>query len=211
MEAYHVKEIPDPSDIGPHKNIILHVGLNDIKHQPTSHVPVVLQDLEQKCTAIMDAFPKSNVYVCPLLPTKDPNNISRVGKMNFGIYCMSEKYTNLLLVDNYFDLFASKNQTLRPDLGRFWHGKPASDDLHIGKAGTKLLARCLKHTILKRKGPITQYAVGNSNFSGNIQGRFDGDYRAAVFRSSNFGGQYNRAVTPPNRPSHDGFTRYDWS
>ena len=85
IAAYHVDKIPTPSEIGPHKNIILHVGINDIKSGDISHVPKVVDTLEQKSMAIMNAFPRSRVFICPLLPTKDVNKIAKVVQMNRGI------------------------------------------------------------------------------------------------------------------------------
>lgn len=172
MGAYHVTSIPDPMDIGPHKNIVLHVGINDVKFSSDSKVPEVLGILEQKCKAIMDAFPRCNLYVCPLLPTKDTRKCSRVHSMNEGIYRLSLKYSGLLLVENYFDLFSNRMGLLRDDLGRFWEGKPADDDLHIGKVGIKMLANCIKHTVLRRKGTVEKYAIReNSNVGSTNRSR----------------------------------------
>ena len=185
IEAYHVNSIPDPSEIGPYKNIVLHVGINDIKHINISKVPEVVGVLEEKCKAIMGAFPRSNLYVCPLLPTKDTRKSSRVYSMNVGISRLSSKYSSLLLVDNYFDLFQNSNGLLRDDLGRFWDGKPADDDLHIGKVGIKLLANCVKHTVLRRKGTVEQYAIRDNS---NVRSRRSG------MNASAFPGQYDVAL-----------------
>ena len=93
-------------------------------------------------------------------------------------------------MQNYYDLFSDHRGTLRTDLGRFWNGKPKDeDDLHIGRVGIRLLAQCIKHSVLKRKGSVSQYAVGNnwinSTSRASRQGAvapFSGDYLAALNR-----------------------------
>ena len=68
------------------------------------------------------------------------------------------KFRSGKLVIHYFGLFSDVFGNLRTDLGVFYQGRPsAQDELHLGRRGVKLLAQCLKHCVLGRKGPIIPY------------------------------------------------------
>ncbi|NQZ52547.1 MAG: alpha-ketoglutarate-dependent dioxygenase AlkB, partial [Moritella sp.] len=155
ITSYKVEEIPTPYDIGPHKNIVLHVGVNDIKFVEHSRVTSIINTLEVKCNAIINAFPRSNVYICPILPTKDPNMIPNVFSMNEGITELAKKYANICLMENYYGLFSDSKGVMKAQVGKYYKGKPNDRDfLHLGGTGIKLLAGCIKHCVLKRKGSI---------------------------------------------------------
>ena len=193
MQCYHIKEVPAPCDIGPHRNIVLHVGVNDIKAAPQSQIPGFLKTLEAKCQDIINAFPKSNLYICPLLPTKDPHKKARVYMMNEGFTSLSNRHQNILLMPhNYYDLFCDPKGLLHQRLGKFWNGNPKiHDDLHVGATGIKLLASCIKHCVLRRKGSLLSPSVDSHTSS---RSGFSGDYVAAVKRNPQYG-QYGRALT----------------
>ncbi|NQZ52534.1 MAG: alpha-ketoglutarate-dependent dioxygenase AlkB, partial [Moritella sp.] len=178
ITTYKVEEIPTPCDIGPHKNIVLHVGVNNIKFVEHSRIGRILDILEVKCKAIIDAFPNSNVYICPILPTKDPNMIHNVFHMNEGITEIANKYVNILLMDNYYDLFSDSMGMMKTQLGKFYQGKPNNRDfLHLGGTGIRLLARCIKHCVLKRKGSIKDINI-DKNVTTNIRRQSIGGNRS---------------------------------
>ncbi|NQZ52538.1 MAG: alpha-ketoglutarate-dependent dioxygenase AlkB [Moritella sp.] len=179
ITSYKIEDIPTPYDIGPHKNIVLHVGINNIKFAEPSRIRGTLDTLELKCKSIVDAFPNSNVYICPILPTKDPNMMAMVFDMNRGITELANKYTNLLLMQNYYDLFCDSKGVMKPQLGKFYQGKPNDRDfLHLGGTGIKLLARCIKHSVLRRKGPILKDININNNVNTNIRRQSIGGNRS---------------------------------
>ena len=169
VKCSKVQDIPPPAEIGLYKNIVVHVGINDVKYANKSSIPATVKLLEQKCNAIIDVFPSSNLYICPLLPTKDPDKNVNVFMMNRAITELSHKHPKILLMSNYFTLFSDAGGVMRPALGRFQGGLPFDgDDLHLGQVGIKLLAKCIKHCVLKQKGPITQfmnYVVSNIDMS----------------------------------------------
>ena len=187
VECIKVENIPPPEKVGPYKNILIHVGINDIKFKNPAILPDVVSRLELKCRALADALPSSRIYICPILPTKDGNKIPKVFRMNQGIVNFVEKHKRFMLMDNYFDLFADRRGIMDVMLGRFKQGKPLDeDDLHLGSSGIRLLAQCMKHCVLRRKGPITQYSVrdnnkgsSNTNIIGirpNVPSPFNGQY-----------------------------------
>lgn len=171
VECVKIEDIPDPVSFGPHKNIVIHVGINDIKHQHPTKVVEVVKNLEDKCTSILNAYPRSNLYICPLLPTKDPEKRAKVTNMNLGISTLANKYKNVLLMENYFGVFCGSDELLTDRLGRYWRGQPNTrDDLHLGNTGVRLLARCIKHCVLKRKGSVVQAIFDGFNGSDNGTG-----------------------------------------
>ena len=119
--------------------------------------------------------------------------------MNEGITKISHKYTNILLMENYYDIFACETETLYPSLGRFYRGAPNErDDVHLGNAGIRLLARCIKHCVLKRKGSVLSF--GQRPTQGEARGRtddrsghhnFNGQYRTALVFGRSQGGHNN--------------------
>ena len=166
VECPKIADIPDPVSFGPHKNIVIHVGINDIKHQQPAKAGEFVKKLEDKCSSIINAYPKSNLYLCPLLPTKDPNKREKVRNMNLSISALANKYDNVLLMENYFGVFCGSDELLTDRVGRYWRGQPNTrDDLHLGNTGVRLLARCIKHCVLKRKGSVVQAILDGSSGS----------------------------------------------
>ena len=149
-----------------------------------------METLDTKCKKLLNAYPKSKIYLCPILPTKDPGMIHRVNLMNEGITGISHKYTNVVLMENYYSLFTCGGETLNPRLGRFYQGAPNErDEVHLGNAGIRLLARCIKHCVLKRKGTVFSFEQGPSqgssrvSFDSRVGHRgFNGEYQAALSR-----------------------------
>lgn len=201
IPTYHISEIPDPSEIGPFKNIVLHVGINDIRrnYNGPQTINKQIEALDSKCQKLLNAYPQSKVFLCPILPTKDPGKIQRVNLMNGGITKISHKYNNVYLMENYFDIFTYETETLNPRLGRFYQGAPNDrDDVHLGNAGIRLLARCIKHCVLKRKGSVLSFGHGPSHGEARVRTdervrhhSFNGQYQAAVVRGIGHGGHNN--------------------
>ena len=94
------------------------------------------------------------------------------------------KYSNICLMENYYDLFLENEDTLSPRLGRHYQGVPNDrDDVHLGNAGIRLLARCIKHCVLKRKGSVMSFRQGGVYIAENGRNRrpsFSGQYQAAL-------------------------------
>ena len=201
IPTYTMSEIPDPSEVGPYKNIVLHVGINDIRRNfdGRKSIDKHIDTLETKCQKLLKAYPRSKVFICPILPTKDTGKIQRVNHMNESITKLSNKYSNIVLMENYYDIFTCDAETLSPLLGRYYQGAPNErDDVHLGNAGIRLLARCIKHCVLKRKGSVMSFGQGpssngardSSNSRARHQG-FDGRYQAALVRGSGHVGYTN--------------------
>ena len=197
IPTYTVDQIPGPSEIGPYKNIVLHVGINDIRknYEGQKSIDKHLGTLEKKCQSLLNSYPKAKIFICPILPTKDMGKVQRVHLMNKGISRLSDKYSNIVLMENYYQIFLGETETLSPRLGRYYQGAPNErDDVHLGNAGIRLLARCIKHCVLKRKGSVRNFGQGLNHVDINVRSdsrdrrhSFDGNYQAAVTRRFSHG------------------------
>ena len=170
-----IEDIPAPQDIGPYKNIVMHVGINDIKSNNHMSIDRTAHTLELKCKAIHDVYPTANIYLSPLLPTKDPVKNDKVLYMNRCIQILSNKHPNLHLMVDYHQFFSDMSGRLRPEMGKFKGGRSNdSDELHLGTRGLNIFAQCIKHCVLRRKGPIVpsgsvrKFNINHSNTHGTV-------------------------------------------
>ena len=113
-------------------------------------------------------------------------------------------------MSNYFNLFA-KDKVLRPEMGR-WdkiNKIPNSrDDIHLGSLGIRLLARCIKHCVLRRRGDVTQLFrnVDQGTQEAPVTNIYRQQHGAAQYNVSGapFNGSYSTAVKelPINYVNH---------
>lgn len=151
-EALHIEEIPDPVEIGPYRNIVLHTGINNIKTESRKSNRSLVNDLENKCINIHEVYPRARIYISTLLPTKLKLLNHRVNAFNSLILDMAFKYKYINIIDNAS--LGGDNGCLREDLGR-WNlaeNCPLSTDLiHLGKSGLRKFGYNIKTSVVKRK------------------------------------------------------------
>jgi alkylated DNA repair dioxygenase AlkB len=173
VKAGHIRQIPEPQDIGPYRNIVIHTAINDINpyqskwnpHPDPKPLPVLAKQLEFKCTNILKVYPRSNIYLSCVLPTKDSHLNKSVREFNGYLegICRSHKNIRLIQHPTIGDPFGN----LRINLGRQIHGKPnAADYLHLGDAGMKIFASTLKETV--------RYKKRSDNVNANVRPRPQG-------------------------------------
>ena len=76
IEAFCIEDIPNPAEIGPYRNIVLHVGVNNIKRRDRRSNISLANEFDTKCKDILEIYPRSRIYLSLLLPTKlDSMNI----------------------------------------------------------------------------------------------------------------------------------------
>ena len=168
-----IEEIPKPEKIGPFRNIVLHVGINNLKSNNRRSTRSLVNELDAKCRAILDIYPKSKIHLSMLLPTKQERLNVRVKEFNDLLLDMSVNEKRMYVIDTG-PLLCDSRGLLRDEFGRFRFNRPnAAEPIHLGKKGIRLLGNCIKQAI-----------VGNSTRS---QGRFNGEYNRAVDRSSYHG------------------------
>jgi hypothetical protein len=67
----HIKAMPDVTEIGPYRNIVIHTGVNSISnHKFRKSNTYRLHFLEAKCNSIVNTYPKAKVHISMLLPTR---------------------------------------------------------------------------------------------------------------------------------------------
>ena len=87
MKASKIANIPDPFSIGPCRNAVIHVGLNDVQaHNPKS-AQFLSNLFESKIKSILSVYPKKKIFLSLLLPTKDTKLNFRVNELN---YCLKQ-------------------------------------------------------------------------------------------------------------------------
>ena len=89
-------------------------------------------------------------------------------------------------MENYYLLFLGEADTLSPQVGRYNQGAPNErDDVHLCNSGIRLLARCIKHCVLKRKASVISFRQGGVYSPVDSRDRrhsFIGQYQAALTR-----------------------------
>ena len=165
--AYQIVEIDPISCIG-YKNIIFHVGINDLKDRPNMmngqvNVNSVFTNWIEKLITIRKLCPYSNFFVSPILPTKvrvlnnravRSNNLigSRINP--FWVYLDCNSFLNVntnLLDDNYG-----------------CHMSLINGRIHLASYGISKLALIFRETLLTHKRYRIENripAVRNSNMN----------------------------------------------
>ena len=81
--------IPGPEKLLPYRNFLINVGVNDLDRSAPLPPNVLVQQLEEKCYAIHNMYPKANILLAPVLPTRDRFLNNRVRKFNDYLKCLA--------------------------------------------------------------------------------------------------------------------------
>ena len=54
IEAFCIEDVPNPMVIGPYRNIVLHVGVNNIKRRDRRSNTSLANELDNKCKEILE-------------------------------------------------------------------------------------------------------------------------------------------------------------
>jgi hypothetical protein len=152
IEAFTIGEIPEPEDIGPYRNIVLHTGVNDIKHRNRRSNHSLGNELHYKCKRIMEVYPRCKIHLSLLLPTKLSSLNYLVNDLNNIIQEISHSHKNVYVLDNDISQYCGRSGVLRSELGRHdkESGRPLDHDaLHLGREGLRLLARAIRSNIVR--------------------------------------------------------------
>ena len=158
VEAFHIEDIPDPLKVGPYRNFIIHTGVNNIKRRDRRSNSSLVNEMESKCTNILEVYPRSRIYISLLLPTKLESLNYRVKELNSMLIELAHSYRNISIIDHSWSILCDRSGCLKSELGR--HDKSSglpldSDSLHLGKNGYRILAINIKEGIFgKRRGNI---------------------------------------------------------
>ena len=152
MKASKIANIPDPFSIGPCRNAVIHVGINDLQaHNPKSS-QFLSNLLETKVKSILSVYPKMKIFLSLLLPTKDAKLNYRVNEFNNCLRQLAANHSNTYIIE-HFNL-VNENGFLDPNLGRFKRGVPnVNDQIHLGSNGIKRFVLNIKNKIMHKKSP----------------------------------------------------------
>ena len=153
VEALHVENIPDPKDIGPYRNIVIHTGINNIKSRNRQSNRALADIIESRCKDIANVYPKSRIYLSLLLPTKLESLNYRVREFNNILHDISHSIRNVNVIDHPLADLCDAHGCLRDEFGRYDRELQAPltrDALHLGKKGLRLFARTIKSRIIKK-------------------------------------------------------------
>ena len=150
IKASKISNIPDPHSIGPCRNILFNVGINDVQGENPKSAKLLASLLDSKIKAYLAVYPKTKIYISLLLPTKDISLNYCVNELNKCIKFFAANSNNIFIVEhnNLVDQYGF----LDPLLGRFKRSIPNTDDLiHLGPSGLKRFVRNFKDLILHKK------------------------------------------------------------
>ena len=152
VQALTIEDIDPTSCIG-YKNIIIHVGINNLK---STKIPMLYGDrkninvyeqfllLGEKIDYICSLCPQSKIVVSPILPTKIDWLNQRALEFNQYLF----EYLSIVDIKNLnFNIFLDANwDKLDNSFGCY----NSSDKIHLGRNGIRTLAKLIKDAVLKR-------------------------------------------------------------
>ena len=151
VKVGHIEALPEATEIGPYRNLIIHTGINSINssyHRKSNSY--LLHVLESKCKEYLSIYPKLRIHVSTILPTRLRSLNHQVDLFNQGILDMCYNLRNAYVIDN--SIFGS---VLSDEYGR-WNvneQRPfTADVLHLGRKGIRKLAVNFKSAVLNSKG-----------------------------------------------------------
>ena len=162
IEAFCIEDIPNPVEIGPYRNIVLHVGVNNNKRRDRRSNISLANELDNKCKDIIEIYPRSRIYLSLILPTKLDSLNYQANELNNMLIEISHSNRNVFIIEHPRSLLCNLSGNLKPSMGRFDKVKNVpldSDSLHLGIRGIRILARTIKESILPRNRGRHRYQV----------------------------------------------------
>ena len=160
VPALTIEDIDPTSCIG-YKNIVIHVGINNLKG---TKVPGLYRDnkninvynkfmqLREKIDYIRSLCPQSNLVVSPILPTRIDWLNQRALEFNRHLFEYLS-FVNIRSLD--FDCFLDAHfDKLDESYGCY----NSADKIHLGRNGIRKLAKLIKDVVLKRGTDGRSYA-----------------------------------------------------
>ena len=151
--AFITDEI-DPTLCLGYNNIVVHVGINDIKNDECASEGDVRDKyiaFKAKMTSLTHMNRSSRLYVSSLLPTKSPELNKKVKLFNGLLFSdFAKSFRNVKLIDN-FSRFSDNLGKLSPSISREFNSRNELDMLHLNETGLRMFSSSIKSTIFYRK------------------------------------------------------------
>ena len=161
----------DPESCMGYANVVILCGINDIRQPDVeieNDVAGCYNKLKLKIKQIQCLSPSTKaVFVCRLLPTKEPQLNLKVDTFNRLIFFdLVPSCKNVVYVGG-FEKFAH-NHVLADELSKQFdrHGRP--DMLHLNRSGARVLAGLIKHSIFLRLNGGVDKRRHTSNVNGRL-------------------------------------------
>ena len=181
IKVGHVDAIPDASEIGPYRNIVIHTGVNSLNNSRFRQSNAsLIRTIESKIKNITTSYPKAKIFLSLLLPSRSRPLNHRIVDFNNMLLDLTCKFDKVNVIEN--SIFGS---SLSSEHGRWKRDEDESnrfipnfnDILHLGKHGMRLFAMNIKSSVIKKK------SQSRERFNG---GR--GDYMRAAERGASHQG-----------------------
>ena len=176
VEAIHIEDIK-PIDCCGYKNILIHCGINNIKHHRVNTrdaIHTCFVNLKNKVEEIRKLCPSSRLVLCPVLPTKRSDWTNRACCFNGFLFEYANRSNGKITTMNAGGFCNNNSGLLADELGLYW--KP-DDPLHLGSRGIRVLANMIRHCVY---GSATTGRSYSSVLVGNTEGRSSGGVAAGV-------------------------------
>ena len=171
LKVGHIEAIPDATDIGPYRNIVIHTGVNSINTQKFRRSDsYLLHVLESKCKEIVDVYPRAKVHISMLLPSRSRELNYHINEFNRGILDFTRQIKNVSVIDNSVFGDMLSNEYGRWDVNQ---GRPyTADILHLGRKGIRTLAMNFKTNVMSknRSQSRSRFNVSNGSYRDAFMG-----------------------------------------
>lgn len=169
LKAGSIEEIPEPGQIGPVRNLVIHTGINNLNSADRRSSNQFLANLlKRKCTHFLDAYPHMKIYISLLLPTKLRSINNRVREFNNLILELSYGYKNINIIDN--SMFLDRNDCLGSEFGTYdirLRRPNDADPLHLGSTGIKMFCSNIKRCVMRKNNSqsVQRFNGGSGGYS----------------------------------------------
>jgi alkylated DNA repair dioxygenase AlkB len=150
MKSSRIKNIPTPDKMGPYRNLVLHVGINDISDSNCKPFPELAEEYEEKCKDVMYVYPNMNIFVSLIMPTKNTYLNCRANEFNYYLIQMVAKYPKSMSLIKHGSLVDDQG-FLNASYGRFKNGHPSVDVVHLGDEGYRVFVKNMRDSVISRR------------------------------------------------------------
>ena len=159
--------LPTPDKLLPYRNLVIHVGVNDIKQPDRESTHKLIGLLDEKCLAIATAFPKMRIHLSLILPTRDPNLNDKANEFNEQLHKLVNSRPYLHKTIRH-DTLCDRFGFLRSSYARDARPQDPSDPIHLSTRGTGQFVSNIKSVVIFKK-------PGSSKRPDTVPGHHPGD------------------------------------
>ena len=142
IQASRIADIPDPSNLYPYRNLLLHVGINDINRHNREPTKTLISSLDTKCKTISQRFPNMRIFISLLLPTTNPDLNCSVNELNQQLQALVNSRSYLYNTIQHHNLL-DQNRMLRANFCR--------DYIHLNGLGLSEFVRTIKTAVIHKR------------------------------------------------------------